>query len=67
MANDRDFECQQCGAHFDSRDALDQHNRQQHSRQAGSSSSSNASSMGSRQSSSSSSNVNDRSDPDLNS
>ena len=55
MANDRDFECQQCGAHFNSRDALDQHNKKQHSQQAGSSS--NASSMGSRQSSSSSSSI----------
>jgi translation initiation factor 2 beta subunit (eIF-2beta)/eIF-5 len=64
MANDRDFECQQCHAHFSSRDALDQHNKQQHSRQAGSSS--NVSSMGSRQSSSSSSNINNRSDRDLN-
>lgn len=65
MANDRDFECQQCGAHFKSRDALDQHNRQNHSRQAGSSSS-NVSSTGSSQGSSSSSNIDHRSDRDLN-
>lgn len=63
MANDRDFECQQCGAHFNSRESLDQHNRQQHQRQAGSSSSS--SSTGSRQSSSS--NIGNRGDRDLNS
>ena len=49
--NDRDFDCQQCGAHFNSREALDQHNQQQHTRQAQSGSSSNVSS---RQSSSSS-------------
>ena len=35
--NDRDFECRECGAHFDSRDQLDRHTRQQHSAQAGSS------------------------------
>lgn len=64
MANDRDLECQQCGAHFKSRDALDQHNKQQHSRQAGSSS--DVSSMGSRQSSSSSSDISNRNDRDLN-
>lgn len=49
--NDRNFDCQQCGAHFNSRDALDKHNQQQHTRQAQSGSSSNVSS---RQSSSSS-------------
>jgi hypothetical protein len=70
MANDRDLECQQCGAHFKSRDALDQHNKREHSRQAGSSSDvssmgSNQSSSGSRQSSSSS-NISNRSDRDLN-
>jgi hypothetical protein len=35
--NDEDFECRQCGAHFDSRDQLDRHTRQQHTAQAGSS------------------------------
>lgn len=35
--NDTDFECRECGAHFDSRDQLDRHTRQQHSAQAGSS------------------------------
>ena len=35
--NDQDFECRQCGAHFDSRDQLDRHTRQQHTAQAGSS------------------------------
>jgi len=40
MANDPGFDCQQCGAHFDTREQLDRHNRQQHSptQQAGSSS-----------------------------
>ena len=56
--NDRDFDCQQCGAHFKSREALDQHNRQRHTHQAQSGSSSNVSSS-SRQSSSSS-NINNR-------
>jgi hypothetical protein len=66
--NDRNFDCQQCGAHFDSKNALDKHNQQQHARQAQSGSSSNVSS---RPSSSSSSNINNRgmssSDRDLNS
>jgi hypothetical protein len=35
--NDRDFECRECGAHFDSREQLDRHTRQQHTAQAGSS------------------------------
>jgi hypothetical protein len=35
--NDQDFECRQCGAHFDSREQLDRHTRQQHTAQAGSS------------------------------
>jgi len=35
--DNKDFECRQCGAHFDSRDDLDRHNRSQHSAQAGSS------------------------------
>ena len=35
--NDKDFECRDCGAHFDSREQLDRHTRQQHSVQAGSS------------------------------
>jgi uncharacterized membrane protein YvbJ len=35
--NDHDFECRQCGAHFDSREQLDRHTRQQHTAQAGSS------------------------------
>lgn len=65
MANDRDFECQQCGAHFNSRESLDQHNKQQHSRQAGSSSNVSSSPSSSRQSSSSS-NIDNRSDRDLN-
>lgn len=56
--NDRDFDCQQCGAHFNSREALDQHNQQQHTRQAQSGSSSNVSS--SSRKSSSSSNINNR-------
>ena len=34
--NDQDFECHQCGAHFDSREQLDRHTRQQHTAQAGS-------------------------------
>lgn len=53
--NDRHFDCQQCGAQFNSREALDTHNRQHHTRQAQSGSSSNVSS---RQSSSS--NIDDR-------
>ncbi len=36
--DDRDFECRQCGAHFDSREQLDRHTRQQHTAQAGGSS-----------------------------
>ena len=47
--NDHDFECRQCGAHFDSRDQLDRHTRQQHTAQAGSSSSSSSSSYGQSQ------------------
>ncbi|MFI5229225.1 MAG: hypothetical protein ACHQWU_09165 [Gemmatimonadales bacterium] len=32
MANDnQNFDCQQCNAHFHSREELDRHNRQQHS------------------------------------
>ena len=38
MANDHGYDCQQCGAHFDTRDQLDRHNKQQHTQQAGSSS-----------------------------
>ncbi len=31
MANDhQNFDCQECGAHFHSREELDRHNRQQH-------------------------------------
>ena len=37
MAQNNDFECRQCGEHFNSRDDLDKHNRTQHSAQAGSS------------------------------
>jgi hypothetical protein len=37
MANDHGYDCQQCGAHFDTRDQLDRHNKQQHTQQAGSS------------------------------
>lgn len=55
--NDRDFDCQQCGAHFNSREALDQH-KQQHARQAQSGSSSNVSS--SSRKSSSPSNIDNR-------
>jgi hypothetical protein len=42
MANDHGFDCQSCGAHFDSRDQLERHTKQQHSptQQAGSGSSS---------------------------
>jgi hypothetical protein len=40
MANDnRDFDCQECGAHFHSREELDRHNQQQHSDEARSGSS----------------------------
>ena len=61
MPNEQDFECQQCGAHFDSRERLDRHNKQQHTQQAGSSNissspsnqSGNKTSMGSPQGSSS--------------
>ena len=56
--SDRDFDCQQCGAHFNSREALDQHNQQQHTRQAQSGSSSNVN-LSSRKSSSPS-NINNR-------
>ncbi len=44
--NDQDFECRQCGAHFDSRDQLDRHTRQQHTAQAGSSQSGSSSDSG---------------------
>jgi hypothetical protein len=44
--NDHDFECRQCGAHFDSRDQLDRHTRQQHTAQAGSSQSGSSSDSG---------------------
>jgi hypothetical protein len=39
MAHDHDFDCQKCGAHFDTRDQLERHTKQQHSpnQQAGSS------------------------------
>jgi hypothetical protein len=47
--NDQDFECRQCGAHFDSRDQLDRHTRQQHTAQAGSSQSGSSSDSGRRQ------------------
>jgi hypothetical protein len=46
MANDHSFDCQQCGAHFDTRDQLERHNKQQHTpqtQQAGSSSMSSSS------------------------
>jgi len=46
--NDQDFECRQCGAHFDSRDQLDRHTRQQHTAQAGSSQSGPSSDSGRR-------------------
>jgi hypothetical protein len=32
-----EFDCKQCGAHLDSRDELDRHNRDNHGQQAGSS------------------------------
>jgi hypothetical protein len=38
MAHTHEFDCQQCNAHFDSREELDRHNQQKHSQQAGSSS-----------------------------
>jgi len=44
--NDQDFECRQCGAHFDSREQLDRHTRQQHTAQAGSSQSGSSSDYG---------------------
>ena len=47
--NDHDFECRQCGAHFDSRDQLDRHTRQQHTAQAGSSQSGSSSDSGREQ------------------
>ena len=47
--NDQDFECRQCGAHFDSREQLDRHTRQQHTAQAGSSQSGSSSDYGRRQ------------------
>ena len=39
MANDQGYDCQQCGEHFDTRDQLNRHNKQQHmpTQQAGSS------------------------------
>ena len=46
--NDQDFECRQCGAHFDSREQLDRHTRQQHTAQAGSSQSGSSSDYGRR-------------------
>jgi hypothetical protein len=55
MAHTHEFDCQQCNAHFDSREELDRHNRQMHSQQAGSSSNG-----GSRQGSSSSSQSSNR-------
>lgn len=54
--NDNDFECRECGAHFDSREQLDRHTRQQHTAQAGSSN------IGSRQGQSSSGSSIDRDD-----
>jgi hypothetical protein len=37
MAHNHEFDCKQCGAHLDSREALDRHNREEHTAQAGSS------------------------------
>ncbi len=36
MAQDHDhrFDCRQCGAHFDSQDELNRHNRENHSQSA---------------------------------
>jgi hypothetical protein len=34
MAHTHEFDCRQCGAHLDSREALDKHNRENHSRNA---------------------------------
>lgn len=64
MRNDHGYDCQQCGEHFDTRDQLDRHNRQEHTqtRQAGSSNIS-SSNMGSPSRNSSNSNR----DRDLNS
>jgi hypothetical protein len=46
MANDQQsFDCQECGAHFHSRDELDRHNRQQHTDAARSTSSTDRSSQ----------------------
>ncbi len=55
MAHTHEFDCQQCNAHFDSREDLDRHNRQMHSQQASSSSNG-----GSHQGSSSSSQSSNR-------
>lgn len=37
MAHTHEHDCQQCGAHFDTSEQLERHNREEHGRQAGSS------------------------------
>jgi hypothetical protein len=37
MAHTHEFDCRQCGAHLDSREELDRHNREEHTAQASSS------------------------------
>ncbi len=39
MAHTHEFDCKQCGAHLDSREELDRHNREKHRDQDSSSSS----------------------------
>jgi hypothetical protein len=34
MAHTHEFDCRQCGAHLDSREELEKHNRENHTRQA---------------------------------
>lgn len=47
MAHTHEFDCKVCGAHLDSRQDLDQHNREKHSASAQSGQSSSGSSQGS--------------------
>jgi len=57
-----DFECRQCGAHFNSRAELQRHNRDQHSQHGRSAAGSSSESQGSQQSGSSSPSMGDRSE-----
>lgn len=47
MAHSHEFDCKVCGAHLDSREDLDKHNREKHTNQAQSGQSSSSFSSGS--------------------